>query len=39
VTENRRAVGADVPKAALDAIDALEPGTRRIDPDDAAWNR
>jgi len=39
VTENLRAVDAEVPDAALDAVDALEPGERRIDPDDAAWNR
>ena len=39
VTENLRAVDAEVPEAALDAIDALAPGERRIDPDEAAWNR
>jgi 2,5-diketo-D-gluconate reductase B len=39
VTENLRAVDAAVSDAALDAIDALERGERRIDPDDAAWNR
>jgi 2,5-diketo-D-gluconate reductase B len=39
VTENLRAVDAAVPEAALDAVDALERGERRIDPDDAAWNR
>ncbi|MDZ5812575.1 aldo/keto reductase [Halorubrum sp. AD140] len=39
VAENRRAVDVDVPETALDAVDALTPGARRIDPDDAAWNR
>ncbi|WP_128905587.1 aldo/keto reductase [Halorubrum amylolyticum] len=39
VTENLRAADAAVPESALDAIDALERGERRIDPDDAAWNR
>ncbi|WP_049912345.1 aldo/keto reductase [Halorubrum kocurii] len=39
VTENLRAVTAEVPETALDAVDALEGGERRIDPDAAAWNR
>ncbi|MFW6317629.1 MAG: aldo/keto reductase, partial [Halorubrum sp.] len=39
VTENLRAVDVDLPESALDAIDALDPGDRQIDPDDAAWNR
>ncbi|WP_050033206.1 aldo/keto reductase [Halorubrum halophilum] len=39
VIENLRAVDAAVSDAALDAVDALERGERRIDPDDAAWNR
>ena len=39
VRENLRAVDVDLPEAALDAVDALEPGDRQIDPDDAAWNR
>jgi 2,5-diketo-D-gluconate reductase B len=38
VAENYRAVAADVDLSILEAIDALEPGERRIDPDDAAWN-
>ena len=39
VAENLRAVDAELPDADLDAIDALEPDDRKIDPDDAAWNR
>jgi 2,5-diketo-D-gluconate reductase B len=39
VRENLRAVDVDLPDADLDAIDALDPGERQIDPDDAAWNR
>ncbi|MFW5917842.1 MAG: aldo/keto reductase [Halorubrum sp.] len=39
VTENLRAVDVDLPESDLDAIDALEPGDRLIDPDGAAWNR
>ncbi|ELZ47059.1 aldo/keto reductase [Halorubrum coriense DSM 10284] len=39
VRENLRAVDADLPHDDLDAIDALDPGERQIDPDDAAWNR
>ncbi|WP_434522354.1 aldo/keto reductase [Halorubrum sp. AS12] len=39
VRENLRAVDVDVPDSDLDAIDALDPGERQIDPDDAAWNR
>lgn len=39
VAENLAAVDADVDPSVLDEIDALEPGDRKIDPDDAAWNR
>ena len=39
VTENLRAVDAEVPDAALDAVDALEREGRRVDPDYAVWNR
>jgi 2,5-diketo-D-gluconate reductase B len=39
VRENLGALDVDLPDADLDAIDALDPGERRIDPDDAAWNR
>jgi 2,5-diketo-D-gluconate reductase B len=39
VAENLGALDADVDPSVLDEIDALEPGDRRIDPDDAAWNR
>ena len=39
VRENLRAVDLDLPASDLDAIDALDPGEREIDPDDAAWNR
>ncbi|WP_297887306.1 aldo/keto reductase [uncultured Halorubrum sp.] len=39
VRENLRAVDVDLPDDDLDTIDALEPGDRQIDPDDAAWNR
>ncbi|MDB2282856.1 aldo/keto reductase [Halorubrum ezzemoulense] len=37
--ENLRAVDVDLPDEDLDEIDALDPGERQIDPDDAAWNR
>jgi 2,5-diketo-D-gluconate reductase B len=39
VAENYRAADAEVDPSVLTAIDGLEPGQRRIDPDDAAWNR
>ena len=39
VAENGRAAAAEVDPSVLAEIDALEPGDRRIDPDDAAWNR
>ncbi|WP_144799098.1 aldo/keto reductase [Halorubrum depositum] len=39
VAENLAAVDAEIDPAVLDEIDALEPGDRKIDPDDAAWNR
>ncbi|GAA0718196.1 2,5-diketo-D-gluconate reductase B [Halorubrum trapanicum] len=39
VRENLRAVDIDLSDSDLDAIDALDPGERQIDPDDAAWNR
>jgi len=39
VAENLGALDADVDRSVFDEIDALEPGDRRIDPDDAAWNR
>jgi 2,5-diketo-D-gluconate reductase B len=39
VAENRRAVDAEIDPSVLESVDALRPGDRRIDPDDAAWNR
>ncbi|GAB7008235.1 aldo/keto reductase [Halorubrum trueperi] len=39
VIENLRAAEVDLPESDLAAIDALGPGERLIDPDDAAWNR
>ncbi|PHQ37490.1 aldehyde oxidoreductase [Halorubrum persicum] len=39
VAENLRAVNVEISEAALDAVDALERGERRLDPDDTAWNR
>jgi 2,5-diketo-D-gluconate reductase B len=39
VRENLGAVDADVDPSILEAIDALEPGERRLDRDDAAWNQ
>ncbi|WP_280587372.1 aldo/keto reductase [Halorubrum sp. Boch-26] len=39
VAENLRAVDAEIDSSVLAEIDGLEPGDRRIDPDDAAWNR
>ncbi|MEZ3164447.1 aldo/keto reductase [Halorubrum sp. RMP-47] len=39
VQENLSAVDVDLPADDLDAIDALDPGERQIDPDDAAWSR
>jgi 2,5-diketo-D-gluconate reductase B len=39
VTENLKARELDLPASDLDRIDALDPGERQIDPDDAAWNR
>ena len=39
VAENLDAVDAEIDPSVLDEIDGLEPGDRRIDPDDAAWNR
>ena len=39
VAENLDAVDGEIDLSVLDEIDGLEPGDRRIDPDDAAWNR
>ncbi|WP_418284622.1 aldo/keto reductase [Halorubrum sp. DTA46] len=39
VRENLQAREFELSASDLDAIDALEPGDRKIDPDDAAWNR
>ncbi|MFC6771042.1 aldo/keto reductase, partial [Halorubrum pallidum] len=39
VAENLRAVTAEIPDSVLRAVDALPPGDRHIDRDDAAWNR
>ena len=39
VAENLQAIDVDLPEVDLAEIDALEPSDRKIDPDDAAWNR
>lgn len=39
VIENRQALDVTLPADVLERIDALPPGDRLIDPDDAAWNQ